>query len=115
MQSRRTAWLYRCGIVLILMSGALMGRDTNVAGTWTVSATSGAGTATQTLIIQQDGGKISGTFKGPRQSGAVEGTVNGSTINFHVNAIDSCAVQIRPLRMTQQKCGHSIADSGGLL
>jgi hypothetical protein len=65
-----------------------MASDTaaNVAGTWTVSASGGAGTATQTLVIQQDGGKISGTFKGPRQSGPLEGTVTGNTIKFHVNA-----------------------------
>jgi hypothetical protein len=46
----------------------------------------GSGHGTQTLVIQQDGGKISGTFKGPRQSGPLEGTVTGNTIKFHVNA-----------------------------
>jgi hypothetical protein len=42
--------------------------------------------ATQTLVIQQDGAKISGTFKGPRQSGTLEGTASGNAVTFHVQA-----------------------------
>ena len=30
--------------------------------------------------------KISGTFKGPRQSGTIDGTVAGNNIMFHVTA-----------------------------
>jgi hypothetical protein len=56
----------------------------NVAGTWKVSVTGGAGNAEQTIILQQDGNKITGTFKGPRQSGPLEGTVEGKNISFHV-------------------------------
>src|ERR1700686_4355341 len=56
----------------------------NVAGTWTVAASDGGRKAAQTLVIQQDGEKISGTFKGPRQSGTLDGAVNGNAIRFHV-------------------------------
>ena len=55
-----------------------------VAGTWKVSVRGGAGSAEQTIVLKQDGNKITGTFKGPRQSGALEGTVDGNTITFHV-------------------------------
>jgi hypothetical protein len=73
---------------VVLMYGIALASDsvTNVAGTWTVTASSGRRKATQTLVIQQDGTRISGTFKGPRQSGTLEGSVNGTTINFHVTA-----------------------------
>ena len=56
----------------------------NVAGTWNVSVSGAAGSAQQTIVLQQDGTKISGTFKGPRQSGPLEGTVDGKNITFHV-------------------------------
>jgi len=55
-----------------------------VAGTWKVSVRGGAGSAEQTIVLKQDGNKITGTFKGPRQSGALEGSVDGNTITFHV-------------------------------
>ena len=54
----------------------------NVAGTWTVDVSGGGLEATQTLVIQQDGAKISGTFKGPRQSGTLDGTVSGNAVTF---------------------------------
>ncbi len=77
-----------CWAVLILMCSVSLASDTssNVAGTWTVTASSGRRKAKQTLVIQQDGAKITGTFKGPRQSGTLEGSVAGNSIKFHVMA-----------------------------
>ena len=80
----------RIGLVLLLSAIALCGSalaadsPANVAGTWKVSVTGGAGSAKQTIVIQQDGNKISGTFKGPRQTATIDGTVDGSNIQFHV-------------------------------
>jgi hypothetical protein len=75
---------------LILICGVALAADTpaNVAGNWTVKATGGrrGRTINQTLVIQQDGSKISGTFQGPRQSGKLDGAVTGNTIKFHVDA-----------------------------
>lgn len=42
------------------------------------------GTMTQTLTIQQDGSKIKGTIKGQRGEAPLEGTVEGTKINFTV-------------------------------
>jgi hypothetical protein len=56
-----------------------------VAGSWTISVSEGAQAAEQTIDLKQDGGKITGTFKGPRQQGTLEGTVDGNNIKFHVN------------------------------
>jgi hypothetical protein len=36
--------------------------------------------------LRQDGNKISGTFKGPRQSGTIEGRVDENNIKFRVKA-----------------------------
>ena len=89
MTTNRSVWLVGCVLTaVILVSGLSLASDAagNVAGTWTVSVSGETGTATQTLVIQQDGAKISGTFKGPRQSGTLEGTVTGNAISFHVTA-----------------------------
>jgi hypothetical protein len=56
-----------------------------VAGTWKVSVSGATGSAEQTIVLKQDGNKITGTFKGPRQSGPLEGTVEGKNISFHVS------------------------------
>lgn len=79
------------GMVAMLMLVACMAAaaaDTaaNVAGTWNFKVSGDAGSADQTIVIQQDGGKITGTFKGPKQSGTLSGTVEGNNIKFHVKA-----------------------------
>ena len=77
-----------CISVLSLLCSVSRAADAsaNVAGSWTFSVWGEAGRATQTIVIQQDGAKITGTFKGPRQSGTIAGTVDGNKISFHVKA-----------------------------
>lgn len=56
----------------------------NVAGKWTIYSKGDDGkTATKSVELKQDGEKLSGHFKGPNQSGGVEGTVEGRHIVFH--------------------------------
>jgi hypothetical protein len=90
MRVKGSAWtkLVLCIGVLSLLCGISRGADApaNVAGTWTFSVSGEAGKAAQTIVIQQDGTKITGTFKGPRQSGTIGGTVDGNKISFHVKA-----------------------------
>lgn len=89
MQILRTDWRRFCALAILLFMCILaVAADTtaNVAGTWTVDVKSGNRTVTQTVVLQQDGGKIAGTFKGPRQSGTVDGKVEGNAITFHVTA-----------------------------
>jgi hypothetical protein len=71
--------LFSCGLALTADEPA------NVAGTWKVSVSGGAGSAEQTIVLKQEGNKIAGSFKGPRQSGPLEGTVDGKNISFHVS------------------------------
>ena len=40
-------------------------------------------TATKYIDLTQDGEKLSGHFKGPNQSGGLEGTMEGNHIVFH--------------------------------
>ena len=49
----------------------------NVAGKWTLYCKDPNGsTSTKWLEIKQDGNTLSGHFKGPNQSGGIEGTIN---------------------------------------
>ena len=55
----------------------------------TIDASGATSNAKQSIVLTQDGGKITGTFKGPRQSGTIDGTVDGnnsssmSPLEFH--------------------------------
>jgi hypothetical protein len=84
--TRRFAWL--CTWALLLASGFTLAADepANVTGTWKITVTGESGSAEQTVVLNQDGNKITGTFRGPRQSGSLEGLVDGNKITFHVNA-----------------------------
>jgi hypothetical protein len=55
----------------------------NVAGKWTVYSKSADGsTATKYIELKQGGTTITGHFKGPNQSGGLEGTINEQHIVF---------------------------------
>ena len=80
--------VFALGLATLLLAHCVVAlaadEPSNVAGTWNVSVSGAAGSAQQTIVLQQDGTKISGTFKGPRQSGPLEGMVDGKNITFHV-------------------------------
>lgn len=53
----------------------------NVTGTWSGGTTGGASTIT--LVLKQDGSKVTGTITGAGTlDGPIEGTVNGNTIRL---------------------------------
>jgi hypothetical protein len=55
----------------------------NVEGKWTISAKNPEGTVdTKYVELKQNGNQITGHFKGPNQSGGLEGTVNNRHIVF---------------------------------
>lgn len=55
----------------------------NVVGKWTIYSKAANGqTATKYIELKQDGNTITGHFKGPDQSGELEGTINEQHIVF---------------------------------
>ena len=55
----------------------------DVTGHWIISAKNWNGDLdTKTVDLQQKGNAITGHFKGPNQSGGLEGSVNGHHIVF---------------------------------
>jgi hypothetical protein len=88
MRTNSARFVWACvWIVLLAASGLSFAADepANVAGTWSITVSGEAGSANQTIVLKQDGNKITGTFRGPRQSGTLEGAVLGNKISFHVN------------------------------
>jgi len=60
-------------------------QDANVAGNWELSAPGRNGnTMSQTLTLQQDGKKLTGSMAGRRGSSPVTGTVSGNSVDFSV-------------------------------
>jgi hypothetical protein len=58
----------------------------NVAGHWVISAQNWDGVAdTKTIDLWQNGGLITGQFRGPDQAGSLNGTVNIHHIVFRTN------------------------------
>jgi hypothetical protein len=56
----------------------------DVRGTWIIYSdnVNNGGTARKYITLRQDGNKLTGHFKGPNQSGGIEGWVNGHHIEF---------------------------------
>ena len=73
-------------LAVVVSVSAAQDKPANVAGSWTINVSGDTGNAKQSMTLTQDGGKITGTFKGPRQSGTIAGTVDGNNIKFHVTA-----------------------------
>jgi hypothetical protein len=79
------AFALTCGVLMICAAQAKAADEpAMVAGTWEVSSQGPNGPMTQTLTIQQDGGKIKGTMTGRRGEAPLEGTVTGNKIAFTV-------------------------------
>ena len=53
-----------------------------VAGTWALTVETSAGTGTPTLLLQQDGSALSGTYKGRFGDSAITGAMQGNAIHF---------------------------------
>ena len=69
----------------ILTVGA---QSTNVTGNWKLTIETPNGTGNPSLVLKQDGEKLTGTYKGRFGDSQLEGTVKGKEIkfSFKVNA-----------------------------
>jgi hypothetical protein len=85
-RSFRVKVLAALAVVFLAACVAAADGPANVAGTWNFKVSGDAGSADQLIVIKQDGGTITGTFKGPRQSGTIAGTVDANNIKFKVTA-----------------------------
>jgi hypothetical protein len=69
--------MFLTGDVALAQQPPAQQQPANVAGNWTLYCKDPNGsTSTKYLELQQEGGTIKGHFKGPNQSGGVEGTID---------------------------------------
>jgi len=78
-------------LILIILSSVSLAQEPpaeqppdNVAGKWTIYSknVNNGGSATKYVEIKQNGNQLTGHFKGPNQSGGIEGTINVHHIVF---------------------------------
>ena len=87
MNSLRRMLLAASAAVMMLSTSAFAA-DANVAGEWDMTVETQAGTGNPHFSLKQDGGKLTGTYKGMLGESPVIGSVNGKDISlsFQVNA-----------------------------
>jgi hypothetical protein len=85
----------------------------NVEGKWTIYAKDPNGrTSTKYVEIKQEGNKLSGHFKGPNQSGGIEGTINEQHILFRTKTRDVLTFRGRVEGNTIEGTFHARAGTG---
>jgi hypothetical protein len=90
MKTRKQMILPFFALLLCAAGNAALGQQlpqerppADVVGKWTIYSKSDDGkTATQYIDLEQNGNTLSGHFKGPYQSGGIEGTMNVRHILF---------------------------------
>jgi hypothetical protein len=75
-----------CAFAFVLVFAAVAGAQaTKVTGKWDLTTEGGRGPQTSTLMLTQDGGKLTGTMTGGRGGDVpVTGTVDGNKITLTV-------------------------------
>jgi hypothetical protein len=76
-----TLTLLITSLVFVLAAPAFAA-DAKVAGEWNFNIESPNGPATPSAIFKQDGGTLTGTYKGRYGESPLKGTVNGNQIAF---------------------------------
>ncbi|HEU0179490.1 MAG TPA: hypothetical protein VFV58_35100 [Blastocatellia bacterium] len=66
---------------VVLTAGA---QTTNVAGNWKLTLETPNGAANPSLVLKQDGEKLTGTYKGRFGESPLEGAIKGKEIKFTV-------------------------------
>jgi hypothetical protein len=84
MMMRGTRILLASLVLLALAAVSAVAADVNVAGTWTMKVTTPRGERTSTLIIVQDGEKLTVTSKSERGDATGAGTLNGDAIEWSI-------------------------------
>ena len=84
MKKQRYGFIYGCLLIILCQTAAAWSQQApsemppvNVTGKWTLYCNDPNGTTSaKYLDLKQEGTSIKGHFKGPNQSGGVEGTIN---------------------------------------
>lgn len=67
-----------------VIAAPALAQDTSVAGTWNTTLETPQGTSTPTLVLEQSGERLSGTYTGRMGEVPVTGTIKGTAVAFSV-------------------------------
>lgn len=82
------------GLVAVVGTVGLVAQQTDLTGKWRMSLDMEMGRATPLLELQQNEGKLTGTYKGRYGSSPVSGDIDGRTFKFGV-AMETMTLQFR--------------------
>jgi len=71
-------------VVAAPIATAAAADNANVAGTWNLQVETPNGTGTPTVTFKQDGGNLTGTYKGRMGESELKGTISGNDIKWTV-------------------------------
>ena len=69
-------------VMFAMVVPAAAADDAKVAGEWKFTVESPNGTGTPTVVFKQDGGTLTGTYKGRLGEAPLKGTIKGNEIKF---------------------------------
>lgn len=82
----------------------------DASGAWILTFTSPQGNAEGTLTLKQAGDRITGTYKGPRNTAPVSGTLSGDNLKL-TGTIDAAGGQSVTLVFTAKVAANNIEGS----
>ncbi len=68
--------------LFILSIAAVAAFGADISGTWNMAVETEMGSGTPTIVLKQDGEKLSGTYNGQLGEAPLTGTVKGDTVSF---------------------------------
>jgi len=73
-----------CLFILLRTAASAVVPATEVAGAWDLKVVTGGGTATPSIVLRQQGEKLTGTYKGRMGEVPLEGMIKDGEIRFSV-------------------------------
>lgn len=77
---QRTAWLLLLLVAVVLALPAFAADNVNITGEWQITINTENGTFTPVAVINQEGEKLTGTYKGRFGESKLEGSITGKAV-----------------------------------
>lgn len=103
------SWMRFPALIAALFLAVISAFAADVSGAWALTFNSPQGNAEATLTLKQSGDKVTGTYKGPRNTAPVSGTLSGD--NLKLTATIDAAGQSVTLVFTAKVAGDKIDGS----
>jgi hypothetical protein len=99
-------------ILAVVLLSAVSGYAADVSGNWAMTLEAPQGSAEAALTLKQDGDKVSGTYKGPRNEAPTQGTLTGNDLSLSVSI--NAGGQAVTLSITAKVTGDTMEGTLGV-